>query len=248
MRGFIVMAYINGFKGLNVTNRRVEGLMADFSGLVNLEKVVDSVLTRLSKQEASTAMIGMVNAGTISKADFDGWFSELVRKELGRTLGVLRAKAVQKAVEAGAGSAASAVHRRMYKDSYTANINIGGNRKRISNRHRVVPPPDGGKSGIRRPRTVKDRTKKLREYYGPDRDFILRILEEGRDVYMATPEGPTGRRSKATWGKRGSLTPRNWFFHAMKNDMELAAKQLGQTLTGAVETWVNQQFTEANGK
>lgn len=238
------MAYIKGFNGLNVTNHRVQGLMADFSGLVNLEKVVDSVLTKLAKKESTSTMYGMVNAGTISRADFDGWFSELVRKELGRTLGVLRAKAVQKAVEAGAGSAASAVHRRMYKDEYTANINIGGNRKRISNRHRVVPPPNGGKSGIRRPRTVKPRTQDLREYYGPDRDFILRILESGRDVFMATPDGATGRRSQATYGRRGAIGPRNWFFHSMMSDMEQAAKQLGQTLTGAVETWVNQQFTE----
>jgi hypothetical protein len=91
---------------------------------------------------------------------------------------------------------------------------------------------------------VKGRTKELREYYGPDRDFILRILEVGRDVFMATPEGPTGRRSQATYGKRGSITPRNWFFHSMMSDMEQAAKQLGQTLTGAVEKWVQQEFTE----
>lgn len=238
------MAYITGSRGLSVTNRRVEGLMADFSGLVNLEKVVDSVLHRLALQENVTKQADMVRSGTISLQDFDGWFSELVRKELGRTLGVLRAKAVQKAVDAKAGSASSAVHRRMYKNEYTGNINIGGNRKRISSRKRVVPPPDGGKSGIKRPRTVKSRTKQLREYYGPDRDFILRILESGRDVFMATPEGPTGRRSQATYGKRGSITPRNWFFHTMKSDMELAAKQLGQTLTGAVEKWVQQEFTE----
>jgi hypothetical protein len=30
----------SGFKGLNVTNNRIEGLMADFSGLKNLEKMV----------------------------------------------------------------------------------------------------------------------------------------------------------------------------------------------------------------
>jgi hypothetical protein len=31
----------------------------------------------------------------------------------------------------------------------------------------------------------------------------------------------------------------------MKSDMEQAAQQLGQTLTGAVEKWVEQKFTES---
>jgi hypothetical protein len=91
---------------------------------------------------------------------------------------------------------------------------------------------------------MKDRTKELQEYFGPDRSFVLRILESGRDVYMATPEGPTGRGSKATYGRRGAMAPRNWFFHSMKSDMEQAAQQLGQTLTGAVEKWIEQQFKD----
>ena len=189
-------------KGLNVTNNRIEGLMADFSGLQNLEKMVSSVLTKLQLQDRVTHNVGMVKSGSMSLQEFDGWFSELVRVELGKILAIQRARAVQKARNAGAGSASTAVLRRTYKDSYTVNLNIAGHRGRISNLRRVVPEPTGGKSGIRRHRTVSDRTKKLREYYGPDRDFILRILEGGRDVFMATPEGPTGRRSMATYGKR----------------------------------------------
>ena len=231
-------------RGLNVTNNRIEGLMADFSGLQNLEKMVDSVLRKLQLQDRVSQNVRMVKGGNMSLQEFDGWFSELVRVELGKVLGIQRARAVQKARAAGAGSASSAVLRRTYKDEYAGNINIGGNRSRITNRKRIVPEPNGGKSGIRRPRTMKDRTKELQEYFGPDRSFVLRILESGRDVYMATPEGPTGRRSKATWGRRGAMAPRNWFFHSMKSDMELAAKQLGQTLTGAVEKWIEQQFKD----
>ena len=214
--------------------------MADFSGLDKLEDIVTKVLTRLSKRDNVQA-----NSRSMSRENFDGWFAELVRVELGKTLAIVRAKAVEKASKAGAGNASSAVMRRMYKSGDEGNINIAGHRKRISSRERVVPAPNGGKSGIRRVRTVKPRTEKLRKYYGPDRDFILRILESGRDVFMATPEGPTGKRSKATYGKRGSMPPRNWFFHSMKNDMELAAKQLGDTLVEAVEEWVEQEFTES---
>lgn len=231
-------------RGLNVTNNRIEGLMADFSGLQNLEKMVDSVLRKLQLQDRVSQNVRMVKGGNMSLQEFDGWFSELVRVELGKVLGIQRARAVQKARAAGAGSASSAVLRRTYKGEYAGNINIGGNRSRITNRKRIVPEPNGGKSGIRRHRTMKDRTKELQEYFGPDRSFVLRILESGRDVYMATPEGPTGRRSKATWGRRGAMAPRNWFFHSMKSDMELAANQLGQTLTGAVEKWIEQQFKD----
>lgn len=234
----------SSFKGLNVTNNRIDMLRADFSGLNNLDKVISSVLKKLSLKDNVTQNVKMVKGGRMSLQEFDGWFSELVRAELGKVLGIVRNKAVAKARGAGAGSASSAVLRRMYKREYTGNINIGGNRSRITNRKRIVPEPNGGKSGIRRPRTMKDRTKQLQEYFGPDRSFVLRILESGRDVYMATPEGPTGRGSKATWGRRGAIAPRNWFFHSMKSDMEQAAQQLGQTLTGAVEKWIEQQFKD----
>lgn len=234
----------SGFKRLNVTNSRIDGLMADFSGLNNLDKIVSSVLNKLALRDNVHQQVGMVKGGKMSLAEFDGWFSELVRVELGKVLAIQRARAKQKAIDAGAGSAASAVLRRTYKKEYAGNINIASPRGRISSRKRVVEPPSGGRSGIRRVRTVKDRTKQLREYFGPDRGFILRILEGGRDVFMATPEGPTGRRSQATYGKRGSIAARNWFFHAMKTDMEQAAQQLGQTLTGAVEKWIEQTFRE----
>jgi hypothetical protein len=245
MHEWCMIVQYTSVKGLSVTNNRIEGLMADFSGLNNLEKMVDSVLRKLQLQDRVQQNVSMVKSGSMSMQEFDGWFSELVRAELGKVLGIQRANAVRKAREAGAGSAQGAVMRRMYKDEYAVNINIAGHRGRMSRRDRLVEPPTGGKSGIRRPRTVKERTMQLRKYYGPDRDFILRILEGGRDVFMATPEGPTGRRSMATYGKRGAMTPRNWFFHSMKSDMEQAAQQLGQTLTGAVEKWVEQQFTES---
>ena len=238
------MARIYAHSGLPVTDRRIDGLMADFSGLDNLENIVEKVIQRLSLKDNVQLQANLVRSGHMSMQDFDGMFAELVRAELGKTLGIIRAQAVRKAMSAGAGSAFSGVMRRMYKGEFAGNINIAGHRGRISSRSRVVEEPDGGRSGIRRHRTVKNRTKQLREYYGPDRDFILRILEEGRDTFTATSDGPTGRFSMATWGKRGAIAPRNWFFHSMKSDMEEAAQQLGNTLMGAVETWVEQQFTE----
>lgn len=222
---------------LRTSDARIEGLMADFSGLKNLDKAVNSVLEKLKLDASTQTNLSMVRSGSMSREQFDGWFSELVRKELGKVLAIMRAKAVQKARDAGAGSASSAVLRRMYKDEFGGNINIGGNRGRISSRNRLYEP------GKIKPRYVSERTKDINEYYGPDRSFILRFLENGTDVRTAKSYGPTGRGSRASWGARGSIAPRS-FFHSMSSDMEQAAQQLGQTLKGYVETWIEKEFNE----
>ena len=227
----------SGFTGLNVTNNRIDGLMADFSGLNNLEKIVSSVLNKLALRDNVNQQISMVKGGNMSLQEFDGWFSELVRAELGKVLGIQRAKAIQKAREAGSGSAQTAILRRTYKNEYAVNLNIGENRGRISNRTRYYQP------GWLKQRHVSDRTRKLNEYYGPDRSFILRFLEFGTDARTAKTFGPTGRGSTASWGNRGAIEPRS-FFHKMRSDMEEAAQQLGHTLRGAVEKWIEHKFKE----
>ena len=236
--------YIKSFKGLPVTNRNIEMFMADYSGFVNLEQTVSDTLQKLVLANSVQAGVRLVNSGNMLKGDFDGWFSEIVNLELRNALGLLRNKAIQKALAVGAHDAAYAISRRTYKDRYGGNINIAGHRGRISNRRRVVEPPSGGNSGIRRNRTVKDRTRQLREYYGPDRDFILRILEEGRDQFMSRSDGPIGRGSMATWGRRGAVAPRNWFNATLKSDLEQAAQQLGKTLENQVSEWIETKFTE----
>lgn len=228
---------VNSFRGLNVTNNRVEALRADFSGLGNLDKVVSSVLRKLALRDNVQQQVSMVHGGNMSLQNFDGWFSELVRVELGKVLAIQRAKAVQKARQVGAGSASSAVLRRMYKNEYAANINIASPRGRMSSRTRNYQP------GWLKPRYVGDRTKKINEYYGPDRGFILRFLEGGTDVRTATSYGPKGKGSMASWGARGNIAPRS-FFHGMGADMEQAAQQLGHTLNGYVEKWLVRTFKE----
>ena len=231
------MAYQTNIPGLNATNRRIDGLMADFSGLQNLENMVSGVLKRLELQPNVNQQVQLVRSGAMSRANFDGWFAEVVRQELGKVLGVQRAKAVQKARQVGAGSASSAVLRRMYKDEFAGNINIASPRGRISSRTRFYQP------GWLKQRHVGERTRKLNEYYGPDRGFILRFLEGGTDVRTAKSFGPTGRGSTASWGARGNIAPRS-FFHTMQSDMEQAAQQLGHTLQGYVERWIERKFKE----
>lgn len=234
-RGFIMEIW-SGFKGLNVTNSRIEGLSADFSGLNKLDEIIDDVLRRLVLRDNVQKSIEMVKGGSMSVQDFDGYFSEIVRKELGKTLGIIRNKAIEKASRAGAGSASTAITRRMYKDEYAGNNNILGNRKRISSRKRLYTP------GTQKKRSVSDRTRDLNEYYGPDRSFILRFFEGGTDVRTAKNRvGPSGRGSGATYGARGSMGARS-FFAGVHSDMELAAQQLGRTLTGHVKSWIETEF------
>ena len=226
--------YVGSYKGLDTTNSGIDMLRADFSGLKDLEQIIDKVLRRIALQENVKQNVAQVKGGGMTLEEFDGWFAPLVRQELGKTLGIVRNKAMQK-VPASAKSVASAILRRQYMDEYKGNINILGNRKRVSFKTRPY------EQGTRRTRSVSPRTKKLYEYYGPDRAFILRFLEGGTDTRTARPQGPTGRRSMATYGNRGSIGARSFFGRASA-DMDAAAKALGTTLVNYVEKWVQEVF------
>ena len=227
---------------LHASQARLDGLVADFSGLINLEKIVNDTLERLKRK--SGGMYSLATQQIISKEDFDGYFSELIRVELGKTLAIVRAKAKQKAAtDARAGSSSSGVTWHQSKEGNRGYVGINSPRKRLSSNKRILQEPTGGKSGIRRHRTVSDRTNQINEYFGPDRHFILRFLEFGTDVRTAKPSGPTGLRSKASYGARGNISPRS-FMHSVGSDMELAAQQLGQTLIGYVEAFIDKKFKE----
>lgn len=235
--------YVGGFVGLNATNARIDALKADFSGLDKLERVVDKVLQRLAASSRTQHYVNQVKSGSLRMGEFDYWFADEVRRELGKTLAIVRAKAKQKAASAGAGSAASGVLWHQAKEGNRGYVGITSPRGRISSRRRIVPEPTGGASGIRRHRTVEKRTRQINEYFGPDRHFILRFLEFGTDVRTAKPSGATGLGSKSTYGARGNIRPRP-FFHTISSDMEQAAQQLGETLVNRVESWVDKAFTE----
>lgn len=231
------------FNNLPQTSKEIGMLTADFSGLAKLDDIVRKTMERLIVSGHVQDNAAQVKNGNMSLQQFDGWFAKLARAELGKTLGIIRNKAVQKAMAGGAGSASGAVLRRMYKKEIEGAVHDLGNRKRISSKTRQVNIQYGGVSGIRRNRSVSGRTEMLRKYYGPDRSFILRFLDGGTDVRVARPNGPVGRGSKATYGSRGNIAPRN-FFHSLSADMEAAANQLGMTLIQHVEKWTEQAFNE----
>ena len=227
------------------TYGQVDFLRAEYEELEKVNDIIVKVLKRLQTRDNVVRQWDAVYNGTQTLQEFDGWFAPLVRQELGKTLAIVRNKAVAKARAAGAKDAATAVSRRTYKNELGGNINILGNRKRISFKKRNYPVPTGGKSGILRHRTLSARTWQIYQYYGPDRSFILRFLEDGTDIRTAKPSGPTGNRSQATWGNRGSIGARD-FFGQVKPDMDAAAKQLGTTLVNYVEDWIEQVFENEN--
>lgn len=218
-------------QGMPVSSNRLNMLAVDFSGMKDLEERMNTVLQRLVARAQGQA--NLVKAGQMSLGDFDGAFAELIRVEMGKQLAIIRNKAVENARKAGAGSAATAVSRRMYKDRLAGNVNILPSRKRKSSRKRVY---NEGKQ-----RTVSNRTRQLNEYYGPDRDFILRFLDSGTDARTVDKPGVIGRGSKASWGRRGSIASRN-FFSSMGTDMEQAAQELGTTLVNRVTEWLEKEF------
>lgn len=212
----------------------------------NIDQTLGTLLEKLAMSSRAQGMSRLVKTGVMSLEDFDGWFAELVRAEIGKTLGIVRNKAIAKArgvLPNDKGNAATAILRRTYKDGRGGNINILGNSRRMSNKQRVVDEPSGGVSGKRRVRTIKDRTQQINSYYGPDRAFILRMLEYGTDVRMAKADGAIGRGSKATYGRRGAIAARS-FFHTLGADMEEAAQQMGQTLVNNVEQFINKKISE----
>ena len=228
-------------QNLHATSGNVEFFRTEFSELEKVNNIITDVLKRLQTKDNVNQNWRMVQNGTMSLQQFDGWFAPLVRQELGKTLGIVRNKAIAAARAAGAKDAATAISRRTYKDSFDGNINILGNRKRVSFKQRTYPTPKGGKSGILRKRSVSEKTIQLYQYYGPDRSFILRFLENGTDIRTAKTSGPTGNRSQATWGKRGSIGARD-FFGRVKPEMDAAAKAMGTTLVNYVEEWVDTVF------
>lgn len=120
--------------------------------------------------------------------------------------------------------------RRMARNGMVASIDIVG--KPSSTRGGGSPSnywTKGGKSGITRERTVKQRTQQIRNYTGSDRNFILHIVNSGREMYEATSGGPTGRGSKATYGRRGAIWGHDFMGQA-KPKMDRLAQVYGEKI------------------
>lgn len=127
-----------------------------------------------------------------------------------------------------------AIRTTVYRQILGGNVNILRKKKAGSPREMWLPSGHTGRGGNRRPRS--GRTKQLQSYWGPDRGFILRFLNQGttdRSIknYRRDPrrnEWPSVRKwsKHPNSGNRGGISPRNWFGQASYTALQKAAEML----------------------
>ena len=125
--------------------------------------------------------------------------------------------------------AARAIKHTVYKQIFGGNLSILNKRKASNGTSTYVPTrtlQPGQRGGNRRPRS--QRTRQVDSYYGSDRGFILRFLNQGT----------VSRDTR--YGNRGAIRRTDWFGHTAPFEMERAASELA----AAINEYVKQQ---ANG-
>ena len=131
-----------------------------------------------------------------------------------------------------------AVRMAVYRRIFGGQVNILQSRKAGAG-HFYAPPRKGtsdpkGRGGNRRPRS--QRTIDLMSYQGVDRGFILRFLNKGttnRNITHLTEIKRADGTSKfrftsngGKYGKRGSISARNWFGNASQAELERQASNI----------------------
>ena len=120
-------------------------------------------------------------------------------------------------------SAYRAIKSTVYRRIKGGNVSILSKRRASSKRFPLPPTT----------RTRSKRTEQLLSYYGADRGFILRFLNNGTEPRAV--KGMNGRRGfrddesfggKEAFGYRGQIKGHNWFGHASQAEMERAAAEL----------------------
>ena len=186
----------------------------------------------------------------------------LMRKRINevirRVLAIVR-KNLQNDARSGLGmkedprNAYKAIRMAVYRRIFGGQVNIlnGKNRNTYSGGYYYEPPRTGtkdpyGRGGNRRPQSK--RTKDVMSYEGPDRGFILRFLNQGTKerniqhlVEIKRPSG--GSKFKLSsdggrYGKRGSITARNWFGPASLRELEDAAHSVESYINDIIEEFL----------
>jgi hypothetical protein len=135
--------------------------------------------------------------------------------------------------------AKKAVKMMVYKQILGGNLSILNRRKH-----------GGMTSGYEPPRTLKPkqrggnrvkrgaRTQQMMDYYGPERAFILRWMNEGN--YKTSPRRAGTRGGKLS-GDRGDLKniPRGWFKPAALKSMEMAVREIKKEIDRLFEEEFN---------
>lgn len=117
-----------------------------------------------------------------------------------------------------------AVKRTVYKRILGGSLSILNKRRASSTRVRIERQgtlQPGQRGGNRRQRSA--RTDQIDSYFGADRGFILRFVNAGTDERYTE------------YGRRGRITPRNWFGNTSQKYMEIAAQQFCDLIDTEIE-------------
>ena len=117
-----------------------------------------------------------------------------------------------------------AVKTSVYKAILGGNVSIL-NKRRGNVKMRYIEPPRTLRNGQRGGNRIKQsqQTKDRMSYYGSDRGFVLRFLNNG-----------TSNRT-TRFGNRGAIAPRNWFAQIGQKEMEAAMQELSQLIDEEIQ-------------
>jgi len=116
-------------------------------------------------------------------------------------------------------AAYKAVKAAVYRQVFGGNVSILDKKRRATSFSSYHPPrklKEGQRGGNRM--QPSERTRQLQSYYGADRAFILRFLNDGTE------------ERESSIGKRGRIKPRNFFGPRSQKEIKKAAEQLTQLI------------------
>lgn len=166
-----------------------------------------------------------------------------VQKSLGQS--------AQDSMKSDPRKAYKAVRMMVYKRILGGNVNILNKKRATAGSSSYTPTrtlKSGQRGGNRRERS--ERSMKLESYFGSDRGFILRFLNQGTQerlinflpdnrrehVHRGSRGGNLRKYGKTiNTGRRGSITPRNWFGQRSQREMESAAENLTQYIDALIQ-------------
>ena len=141
--------------------------------------------------------------------------------------------------------ASKAVRSLIYRKILGGNLNILRKKKAGAPHEIPSPSPKTGRGGNRRKRGEKSTA--LQSYWGADRGFVLRFLNDGTRKRSIRNFAINEKRKVDKWnknpntGNRGSITARNWFGSASYQALMKAA----ENLTTMVEHLLADKFGES---
>lgn len=137
-----------------------------------------------------------------------------------------------------------AIKTTVYRQVLGGNVSILNRRRAGAPQDTWMPSTHTGRGGNRRKRS--GRTKSLQSYWGYDRGFVLRFLNQGTTQraikYLElTPRADYGHKSRMVsrpdkYGNRGSIRPRNWFgrasLEALQDEMGVITARIEELILG----------------